>query len=79
MRKGGSERLRRAHLHLAEAVVGHLVHEAVEQGGRAGLVHPKLPLRGEVVAFLEGRQLTSVTVQGHWGSSEWLGGSHRIW
>lgn len=43
-----------AHLHLAEAVVGHLVHKAVEQDRRAGLVHAELSLRGEVVTLLKG-------------------------
>ena len=42
------------YLHLPEAVVRHLVHEAVEQGGGACLVHPELSLGGEVVALLEG-------------------------
>lgn len=42
-----------AYLHLSEAVVGHFVHEAVEQGGGASLVHSKLSLGREVVTFLQ--------------------------
>lgn len=50
---GSTERLLAPHLHLSEAIIGHLVHEAVEQSGRASFVHPELPLRGEVVTLLE--------------------------
>lgn len=50
---GGPERLLAPHLHLSEAIIGHLVHEAVEQSGGASFVHPELPLRGEVVTLLE--------------------------
>lgn len=42
------------HLHFAEAVVGHLVHETVEQRRGAGLVYSELSLGGEVVTFLKG-------------------------
>ena len=38
---------------LSEAVVAHLVHEAVEENGRAFLVHSELSLGSEVVGFLD--------------------------
>lgn len=38
---------------LAEAVVAHLVHEAVEQDGRALAVHPELPGGRVVVVLLD--------------------------
>lgn len=41
------------YLHLSEAIVGHFVHEAVEQGGGASFVHSELSLGGEVVTFLD--------------------------
>lgn len=41
------------HLHFPKAVVRHLVHQAVEQRWRAGLVHSKLSLRCEVITFLQ--------------------------
>lgn len=49
---------RSTHLHFPKAVVGHLVHQAVEQGGRAGLIHSKLSLRCEVIAFLQKNKKT---------------------
>lgn len=38
---------------LSEAVVAHLVHEAVEQDGRALAVHSELPGGGVVVVLLD--------------------------
>lgn len=38
---------------LAEAVVAHLVHEAVEEDGRALAVHPELPGGSVVVVLLD--------------------------
>jgi len=38
---------------LAEAVVAHLVHEAVEQDGRALAVHPELSGGSVVVVLLD--------------------------
>lgn len=40
------------HLHFPKAVVRHFVHQAVEQGGRSGLIHPKLALRCEIITLL---------------------------
>lgn len=44
------------HLHLSKAVVGHLVHKAVEQRRRASLVYPELSLGCEVVALLREKE-----------------------
>lgn len=49
---------RSTYLHFPKAVVRHLVHQAVEQGGRAGLVHSKLPLWCEVITFLQKNKKT---------------------
>lgn len=58
---GGPERLSAPHLHLSEAIIGHLVHEAVEQSGGASFVHPELPLGGEVVTLLETKQTETLS------------------
>lgn len=44
-----------SYLHLSKAVVRHFIHEAVEQGRRAGLIYSKFSLRGEVVTLLQGK------------------------
>lgn len=44
------------YLHLSESIIGHLVHEAVEQSGGTGLVHSELSLWCEVVALLKHTQ-----------------------
>lgn len=51
------------HLHFTESIIGHLVHEAVEQSGWASFVHSELSLRGEVVALLKTREAGSAQVE----------------
>lgn len=40
-------------VHLAKSVVTHLVHEAIEEGWGAFLVHPELPSGCVVVVLLD--------------------------
>lgn len=45
--------VRTSHLHFTKSIIGHLIHEAVEQSWWTGLVHPEFSLRGEVVTLLK--------------------------
>lgn len=47
------------HLHFTKSIIGHLVHETVEQSGWASLVHSELSLRGEVVTLLKTQEASS--------------------
>lgn len=51
----------REHLHFSEAIVGHLVHQTVEQRRRRGFIHPELSLRREEIALLTTDTNTLVT------------------
>lgn len=42
----------RTYLHFSEAVVGHFIHQAVEQRGGTGFIHSEFSLGGEVITFL---------------------------
>lgn len=53
------------YLHFSEAVVGHFVHQAVEQRGGAGFIHSELSLRGEVITFLRRRKRSNKSALGH--------------
>lgn len=48
------------HLHFPKAVVRHFVHQAVEQGGRSGLIHPKLALWCEIITLLHKKKHTQM-------------------
>lgn len=61
--EGKPARVLAPHLHFAESIIGHLVHEAVEQSGWASFVHSELSLRGEVVALLKTREAGSAQVE----------------